>query len=166
MSNAELQAQRHMAIADTLERASALRKATGEYLIVAERFPSTSVYASAVRKLALLLESPSNPAANDSSSLYWLNKYLALTPSPEEKQFIRMYLRLVDRVKILRDSLERQTDAMDSLAVVARKQSGEAASRTHRLQELEAELQQVSTELRKLKEIDVRISKSREKNKP
>ena len=166
LSDAEIQAQRHVAIADTLERASALKEATDEFLIVAERYPSTSVYALAVRKAALLLGFPSNPAANDSASLYWLNKYLTLTNSPEEKQFIQMYLRGVDRVSILHDSLERETATVDSLTAVTRKQGSEAVTRTRRLQELEAELQKVSTELRKLKEIDVGISKSREKNKP
>lgn len=166
MNDAEVQAQRHMAIADTLERASALKKATDEYLLVAERFPSTSVYAIAVRKVGLLLGSPANLAANDSASLFWLNKYLTLTESPEEKQFVGMYIGMVDRMSALRDSLERQAAAIDSLSAITRKQASETATRTRRLQELEAELQQVSTELRKLKEIDVRISKSRGKNKP
>ena len=166
MNDIEVQAQRHMGIADTLERAEALKEATLEYQIVAERFPSTSVHAAAVRKAGLLFSAPSNPAANDSASLYWLNTYRALTQSPEEKQIIDMYINVVGRVKMLRDSLGRQAAASDSLAMVARKQASEAASRSRRMQELESELQKASSELRKLKEVDVRISKSRGKNKP
>ena len=166
MNDAEVQAQRHMAIADTRERASAFKTATGEYLLVAERYPSTSVYPLAVRKVGLLLGSPSNPAANDSASRYWLNTYLTLAETPEEKQLIQMYLRMAYRVVSLRDSLEIQTASIDSLTALTHKQLSEATSRNHRLQELGAELQRVSAELRKLKEIDVRISKSREKNKP
>jgi len=166
VNDVEVQAQRHMAIADTLERAFALKEATLEYEIVAERFPSSNVHATAVRKAALLFSSPANPAANDSASLYWLNTYLDLTKSPEEKQIIQMYLKMVGRVKVLRDSLARQTAVNDSLVAVARKQVGETASRARRVQELEHELQKASNELRKLKEIDVRISKSRGKNKP
>src|SRR6058998_2359268 len=81
MNEVESQAQQHMAIADTLERASALKEATIEYTLVAELFPSTSVYVAAVRKAALLYSSPSNPAANDSASQFWLTKYLAFTES-------------------------------------------------------------------------------------
>jgi len=165
VSDVELQAQRHMAIADTLEHAYALKEATLEYKTVAEHFPSSSVHITAVRKTALLFSSPTNPAASDSASLYWLNAYLDLTKSTEEKQIIQMYLNMVGRVKILSDSLKHQNGLNDSLVAVARKQVGETASRARRVQELESELQKASNELKKLKEIDVRISKSRGKNK-
>ncbi len=163
VSDAEIQAEHHMAIADTLERASALDKAAEEYRVVAERFPTTRVYLRAVRKAGLLLGDPDNPAANDSASVYWLNKYRTLTPSAEEKQLIDLYVRMMKRANLLRDSLGRQAAVIDSLAGVSRKQLNEASSRARRIQDLETELQQVSTELRKLKEIDVRISKGREK---
>ena len=77
-----------------------------------------------------------------------------------------MYLKMVGQIKVLRDSLARQTATNDSLVTVAHKQVGETASRARRVLELEHELQKASNELRKLKEIDVRISKSRGKNKP
>jgi hypothetical protein len=76
-----------------------------------------------------------------------------------------MYLKMVGRVKVLHDSLTRQAAVNDSLVAVARRQGGETASRARRVQELESELQKASNELRKLKEIDMRISKSRGKNK-
>ena len=166
VNDVEVQALRHMAIADSLEHTVALEKATLEYEIVARRFPSSSVHATAARKAALLFSSPANPAANDSASLYWLNVYRDLTTSPEEKQIIRMYLGMAGRINILRDSLARQTALHDSLVAAARRQGGEAASRARRVQELESELQKASNELTKLKEIDMRISKSRGKNKP
>lgn len=166
LSTAELEAQRHMAIADTLEKASELKRATMEYTLVAKNYPSTSAYPIAVRKTALLLSSSANPVANDSASQYWLSIYLGLTHSPEERQIIEMYLRMVGRVKMLRDSLARVNALSDSLAFAVRKQANEATARGKRVQELEAELQQATDELKKLKEIDVRISKSRVKNKP
>lgn len=165
LNNTEMQAQRHMAIADTLERGSELRGATLEYQIVAERFPSASVYAKAVRKVALLVSSPENPAASDSASLYWLNRYLPLSQSPEEKQIIQMYLKTVGQRRVLRDSLVRQHALYDSLTAVTRKQSIEMTLRARRIQDLDTELQKASNELRKLKEVDERISKSRGKNK-
>jgi hypothetical protein len=165
LSDPETQARRRMAIADTLERASALKEATLEYTIVAERFSGTSVHAAAVRKAALLYSSSANPAANDSSSRYWLTRYLDLTRSAEEKQIIRMYMAMVDRVALLRDSVARQTVANDSLSALARRQTGDLTTRAKRMQELEAELQKASDELKRLKEIDVRVSRSRGKNK-
>jgi|GEM_PF-2391132 hypothetical protein len=165
VNDVETQAQRHLALADTFERASALREATFEYQIVAERFPSSTVYATAVRKVALLFSSPTNPAANDSASLYWLSTYLVLTQSPEEKQIIQMYLTTVGQVEALHDSLTHQCALNDSLAAVARKHSSELSLRARHTQELEAELQRASNELKKLKEIDERISRSRGKNK-
>ena len=73
---------------------------------------------------------------------------------------------MVGRVKMLRDSLARVNALSDSIAFAVRKQANEATARGKRVQELEAELQQATDELKKLKEIDVRISKSRVKNKP
>lgn len=166
LNTAEFEARRHMAIADTLEQASSLKEATLEYSLVARKYPSTSVYPTAVRKTALLLSSPSNPVANDSASQYWLSIYLGLTRSPEERQIIEMYLNMVGRVKTLRDSLTKETALSDSLAFAVRKQGNEVSSRGKRIQELEADLQKTTEELNTLKEIDVRISKSRVKSKP
>jgi len=166
IDNVEVEAQRHMAIADTLEQASELKEATLEYTLVAERFPTSGAYMTAVRKAALLFSSPENPAANDSASRFWLNTYLKLTHSPEEKQLIRMYFDMADQVKLLKDSLAHQKVVHESLMTTARKQGNEAAARARRIQELEADLKKASDELRKLKEIDLRISKSRVKNKP
>jgi hypothetical protein len=166
LDNVELEAQKHMAIADTLERSSELKQATLEYTLVAERYPTSSAYLTAVRKAALLFSTPENPAASDSASRFWLNTYLKLSPSPEEKQFIQMYLDMADQVKVLRDSLAHQKVIHDGLVAAARKQGNESAARAKRIQELEADLKKASEEMRKLKEIDLRISKSRVKNKP
>jgi hypothetical protein len=166
MDHIEVEAQRHMAIADTLERAAELKQATLEYALVAERFPTSSVYATAVRKAAFLYSQPDNPAASDSASRFWLNTYFKLSQSPEEKQLIQMYLNLADLVQTLKDSLARQKIIHDGLVAAARKQGNEMAARSKRIQELESDLKNASDELHKLKEIDLRISKSRVKNKP
>lgn len=162
----DVQARRHMAIADSLERSSLLSMATLEYQIVAEQFPSSSVYPAAARKTALLFGSPENSAANDSASLYWLQRYAEVSPSPEEKQVIQMYLAVVSEVRALRDSLSLKGALVDSLAALARKQATDATARIRRIQELDTELQKASNELRKLKEVDEQISKSRGKKAP
>jgi hypothetical protein len=166
ISDFESQARRHMAMADTLERAESLKKATLEYTFIAERFPTTSVYPAAVRKAAFLYSMSSNPAASDSASAYWLETYRRMARSPEEKQLVEICLMMVERVRNLRDSLSNQTGISDSLAITSRKQSTELASRGKKIQDLEAQLQRASEELLKLKEIDMRISTSRGKNKP
>jgi hypothetical protein len=159
----EYQARKHIALADSLEKVPSLRESLLEYRLVAERYPSSSVYNGAVLKTALLYSNQDNPAANDSAALYWFNRYLVLTPMEGEKQIVRMYLETLGESKALRDSLRVTTTVKDSLESTVRRQSTESAARIKRVQELESELQKASLELKKLKEVDVRISKSRGK---
>jgi hypothetical protein len=142
-----------------------VEEALREYRAIVERYPSSSFYPTAVQRMALLYVSPRNPAPNDSLLAFWMNAYLAIAESPGEQQMIRAYLASVDRVKTLREALQRQTAVNDSTAVTARKAAGESAARAKRIQELETELKRVSDELQKLREIDVRISKRRGQNK-
>jgi hypothetical protein len=165
VSDADVQARRHMSLADSLENSQSWKDAALEYQLVAQNFPSSSQYPHAVWKTAILFASPRNPVASDSISSIWFRKYLALAPPKEEAQMLQLYLATVDRVKELRDSLGSQKTANDSLAAQLRKQSTDASAHTHRIQELEEELQKAAAELNKLKEIDVRISKSRGKIK-
>jgi hypothetical protein len=161
----EYQARKHIVLADSLERVASLRESLLEYRLVAERYPSSTVYEGAVLKTALLYSDPENPAANDSASLFWFNRYLTLTPMEGEKQIIRMYLETFDHTKTLRDSLRIAASTNDSLVSTIKRQTGDAAARIKRVQELESELQRASLELKKLKEVDLRISKSRGKKK-
>ena len=162
----ESEARRRMVAADTLERARSFKEATIEYTRIAEQFSSTSVYPAAVRKAGILYSMPSNPLMNDSASAYWLGIYATMANSLEEKQIIGMYLTTIERARMLRDSLSMKTAIIDSLATTVRRQSSELTSRGKRIQDLEAQLQKASEELLKLKEIDLRISKSRGKNNP
>ena len=65
-SDTEARVARHMALGDSLEQALALDQATLEYQIVAELYPASSAYPTAVRKAYLLYLNPDNPARNDS----------------------------------------------------------------------------------------------------
>lgn len=166
LNDIETQARSRMAVADTLEQAKAWKEATREYTFIARQFPSSSVYQTAVWKAALLYSTPENPIASDSASAHWFRVYQSFSPSTEEKALIQMYLGAIERTRRLRDSLLVLKNTGDSLAVAARKQSSELSARAKRILELETQLQKTSDELLKLKEIDMRISKSREKNKP
>ncbi len=156
---AEGEAHRQMELARTLESASQLREAAHEYSIVAEQFPNAGVYPSAVRKAAYLYALPANPGRNDSIALHWLNTYLSISLSSQDRETGILLVALIERSKLFRDESTRQTDVTDSLSAIIRKQSVMLSALARKSQEMESELQQTAGELRKMKEVDVRISK-------
>ena len=161
--DAESQAAYHMRLAETLERASLLREATHEYTIVAEQYPSSTSYPAAVRKAAFLSMNRWNPAINDSVSLHWFNVYLGLPLKRQDREGARTYVYLLERIRLLREDITRQSAVVDSLSSAAKRQTFSLSSQTRLIQDLETELQQANDELKKLKEIDVRLSKTRGK---
>jgi len=158
---AEAEARRQMDLARTFESASQLREAAHEYSIVAEQFPNTSFYPIAVRKAAYLYAQPANPARNDSISLRWLTSYLAISLSAQERETAYLVMALVERTKQVREESARHTEVIDSLSAIVKKQSTMLSSLVKKSQEMETELQQAAGELKKLKDVDVRISKGR-----
>jgi hypothetical protein len=161
--DSESRAQRHWFLADTLEREGALREATMEYSIVAEHYPGTRFHADAVRRVALLSMNPLNPAASDSVSMAWLRTYLALSVSVEEKENARMYITLLQRIGSLRGDVARQQVSADSMAASSKRATNELALRAKRIQDLENELKEAKSELERLREVDIRISRSKGK---
>lgn len=157
--DAEARAEYHMLIADSLEAASALREAALEYKLVAELYPKTRHYPHAVRNTALLYSNPANPAVDDSLSLQWFQTYLTLPVSREEKVKAEIYVTMLKRLTSLRKDLNRRSSTIDSLQSVARRQSGEITARSKEVQDLKAELKQTTTELERLREVDVRINR-------
>jgi hypothetical protein len=148
----------HMRVADSLERRMELRQAAAHYSFVAEEYPQSPAYPLAVRKAALLYASENNPGRNDSIALRWFAAYLDLPLRKPEREDVQTSLSLLRQIRILRGELLRRASAVDSIMVASRKQ-GTLLNR--RIQDLEAELTQVQAELNKLKEIDLRLSKSR-----
>lgn len=155
----EARAEYHMQLADSLESVFMLREAALEYKLVAELYPTTSYYPTAVRNTALLYSNPANPAVDDSLSLHWFQTYLTLPISREERVKAEIYVTMLKRITELRKELNRRTAAIDSLQAFTRKQSGDLAARAKRVQELEAELKKTTLELERLREVDVRISR-------
>jgi len=123
-----------------LETSLAYHQAALEYAIIAEHYPSTSYYQAAVWKAALLNIHPANPEADQSAALHWLQVYLGLPLSPEQKECAQLHVALLERIKGL------QTEISRIIAVT---------------NELEAELTQARDELKKMKEVDVRMHRSR-----
>lgn len=151
----------HMRMADSLEQVMALQGAAEHYALVATEFPQTSAYPVAVRKSAMLYASEFNPARNDSLALRWFTACLALPLKKTDRENFQTFIALLQRVRVLQEEVTRRTATTDSLASVARRQAGSVATDLRRIQDLEAELQQTQKELKRMKEIDLRLSKSR-----
>jgi cell division septation protein DedD len=159
------QARSHMERAAALEDSSAYHQAAREYAIVAGRYSSTGYYKGAVRKAALLNIHPANSKMDTSAARFWLDVYLGLQLTPEEKENATLYISMIERINGLQSQLSSLVSEKDNLLDVTRKQSGDIVTGTQRVGELEAELAKVRDELRKMKEVDVRMQRSRDKTK-
>ncbi len=154
--SAEGDAEAVLAFAESLEADSLLDQATAQYAIVAEQFPTADVYPLAVRRVAFLYAHPDNPAHNDTLALRWMRIYNPLARTREERQEVAVATTLIQQNMALREQLGHESASGDSLATLLRRQG-------RRVRDLETELQQVNDELRKLKEVDVRTSRTRKK---
>jgi hypothetical protein len=154
--SAEGDAEAVLAFAESLEADSLLDQATAQYAIIAEQFPTADVYPLAVRRVAFLYAHPDNPAHNDTLALRWMRIYNPLARTREERQEVAVVTTLIQQNMTLREQLSRESASGDSLATLLRRQG-------RRVRDLEAELQQVNDELRKLKDVDVRTSRKRKK---
>ena len=145
-----------LAFAESLEADSLLDQATAQYAIIAEQFPTADIYPLAVRRVAFLYAHPDNPAHNDTLALRWMKIYYPLARTREERQEVGVVTTLIQQNMTLREHLARASASGDSLATLLRRQA-------RRVRDLEAELQQVNDDLRKLKEVDARTSRTRRK---
>ncbi len=165
-SDSEARARQHMHLADSLESVSAYREAAFEYGIVAELYPHSSFYPAAARQAAFLHLHPDNDGANDSIALYWFHEYMKASPPSPERRAVEVCVSLLERIQALEGAIELQKATSDSLAAVTKRQAGEMltlSGRAKQVQALEAELKKANEELEKLREVDVRVSKGREK---
>ena len=160
-SRSELQAQNHMDRAAALEDASEYHRAAQEYSIVAERYPSTHYYKTAVWKAALLNIHPANTEIDYNAALYWLQVYLGLPLSPEEKDNSKLYVAMLEHINALESMLSAFVAETEKLQAETQKQSGDIVTATQRLSQLEADLTHAQAELVKMKEVDVRMHRSR-----
>lgn len=160
-SRSELQARNHMDRAAALEDSSEYHQAAKEYSIVAERYPSTHYYKTAVWKAALLNIHPSSPEIDFNAALYWLQVYLGLPLSSEEKDRAELYVAMLEHINDLESILSAFVAEKEKLQVVTQKQSNDIVAATQRLSQLEADLTHAQAELKKMKEVDVRMHRSR-----
>ena len=155
--NSELQAQDHMRRAAALENLQEYRQAAKEYAIVAESYSSTNYYQNAVRKAALLNIHPSNSEPDTSTALHWLQIYLTLPLSPEEKESAQLHLTMLKNITRLQSEISRQNADINKLRTIKRKQSGKITADTELMKKLETDLAQVRVQLEEMKEVDLRM---------
>ena len=160
-SGTDADARKHLDLARSLEASSALREAAHEYSIIAAQFPTSSAYPTAVRKAALLYARPDNPDRNDSLARFWFHAYQELPLQGQEKDLITVVSMLYHQVDSLDADNSHRQSAVDSLTALSRRQAGTASAQAKRVKELEGDLERAVEELKKLKEIDVKLSKSR-----
>jgi outer membrane protein assembly factor BamD (BamD/ComL family) len=155
--NSELKARNLMNHAAALVDSSAYHQAAKEYAMVAERYPSSSYYKLAVWKAALLNIHPANPKINYSTALHWIQVYLGLPLSPEEKETATVYGAMIERINDVQSELSALGIKKGKLISVTRKQSENIKAVTQQLKKVEAELASTQDELKKIKAVDVRM---------
>lgn len=148
-------------IADSLEQEGMFQSAATQYAKVAEEFPRSSFYPSAVRRAALLYSISPFTARNDSAAYRWYVAYLSLPMKKPERENVRVSTELLFRILRLHAQIQQISAAGDSLTVLTKRQLASLNADSHRMQELELQLQNAQAELSKIKEIDLRLSKSR-----
>lgn len=141
-------AESHLAFADSLETAGSFQGAALVYKMIAELYPQSAEYATAVRNLGHLYVNPFNTARNDSVALYWFRKHLEIPTliKAERRRSVILASLIRDRMQgaFLRD---RRDFLIDSLATLARIQESELNTQAAKIAELTSELYQTDTDL-------------------
>ncbi len=160
----ELKAWDHIARAAELEKSKDYSQAAQEYAFVAEHHPSSSYYQTAVRKAALLNIHPSNSKMDIIAANKWLQVYLTLPVSSEEKENVRSNIALLKHVSQLETKLvqtckekDKINAEKDLLHSVSQKQSYKIKTKTQQIKKLEAKLSQTQGQLEKIKKIDLQM---------
>jgi len=155
--------QHHLSIAATLEESKQYAEAAKEYDRFAETYPTSFFYKKAVRKAAMLYVHPENPQFDLDAGLKWFNVLAELPLSPGEQEDVRLHIALLERIKGLQYSIYELDYGKKKLMIASEKQEKELAERDRKVRQLESELAWASEELRRLKEVDVLLHKSRRK---
>lgn len=154
--------ERQMDLANSFAQGGDFRRAIHLYSMIADDVPETVWGATATHRTALLLSSPRNHSRNDSLALLWFRSTIARTRSADERLQAEVSISLLDRLQVRVRDARRQRAIVDSLQTALRRQSGMILSQTRRLQDMEREVVTAQTELKRLKEVDVTLSRSRQ----
>ena len=160
----ELEAWDHMTDAAELERSGDYSQAAKAYALVAEEHPSTSYYATAVHKAALLNIHPSNSEMDVDGALKWFTVYLSLPISDKEKEIVRSNIALLKKLQDLQNDLaktssekEKISSEKKNLLSLVRKKSGQMEASTQRIKTLESDLSKTQEQLKEMKKVDLQM---------
>ena len=160
----ELEARDHMTDAAELEKSEDYSQAAQAYALVAEKYPSTAYYATAVHKAALLNIHPSNSKMDVDGALKWFAVYLSLPISDKEKEFVRSNIALLKKLKSMqmdcaKTSLEKKKISSEkkNLVSLVRRKSGEMEANTLRIKTLESDLSKTQGQLKEMKKVDLQM---------
>jgi hypothetical protein len=132
--------------------------------MIAETYPDSFYYKKAVRKAALLHVHPDNPHFDLEASLQWFKVLSNLPISSDEQENVLLHIVLLERIRDLQYSIYELGYDAQKLLATAEKQTDKLVERDKQIQLLESELSWTREELRKMKEVDVLLHKSRSKN--
>jgi len=151
-----------LGLALSYENLGDLRRATEVYTSVATRYPHSDPGAEAAFKAGLLRVNPHNPARDDTLALKWFRIALARPIPLEDRRHAENYSTQLLHLQELRQDLNVQWRLNDSLRSVIRQQGVAIAGHQRRTLELEEQLSAVNAELKKLKEVDLQIARTRQ----
>jgi TolA-binding protein len=159
-----IQLQDQLSHAGALEDSRNYAEAAKEYGMIAERHPDSPYYPKAVRKTAMLHIHPDNPHFDLDASMHWFKILSDLPLSQAEQENVRLYIALLERIRDLQYSIYEAGYDAQKLLATSEKQNRKLDERDKQIQQLESELSWTREELRKMKEVDVLLHKSRNKN--
>ena len=182
-------AKRHMNRALAMENSGQIHEAMLEYIFVARNFPASGFYKTAIFKAAMLSGRLDNPERDLYTSLYWLNQYLKLPLSDQEQESAQFMATLIEQNKQYQDRIvqlqidlknqktvisqyNREINSLEKLSKNRNQQIRQLQKKIDfyeeqikehdkKIRQLEAEIYKTRDELKRLKEIDVRVHRRR-----
>ncbi len=143
--------------AQALEDAKEYQKAIAEYMSLAEQYPQSAYYQTAIRKVAWLNLQPDYSEADPTVALHWLQVYLTLPISPEERQSEELRVIMLQQANRLKAKLSRYIQEKTDLQTTTKDQSTELSRARRRVEKLESKLAQARIQLEEMKEVDLRM---------
>ena len=162
--NHTMELQNRLSHAAALEESRNYAEAVKEYEMIAETYPESYHYKKAVRKAAMLSIHPDNSYFDPDVSLQWFKVLAGLSLSPAEQENVRLHMAQLERIRDLQYSIYEMDYDSQKVLATSEKQTRKLVERDKQIQLLEAELSWTREELRKMKEVDVRLHKSRSSN--
>jgi len=159
--NVETGGQAHMALAESKEKSLNYQDAIKEYAAISKTYANTPSQKKPVLKTAQLNIHPNNPKIDYMAALTWLQLYSSLLLTPEEKENALILAVLIRQINMIQKEKGKLTSQI-------KKQKKDKAAHLKKLTAYEAEqaslekkIRFLEEKLQKIKEIDVRMHKTR-----